>query len=96
MTVLISWSGVPVDYQVLFNIAFGIAGVFGGWVLNNITKSVERLDTDVRALPHIYVSKDDWKEAMKDMKEEMRAGFDRMETNMNNVFKKLDRKEDKA
>lgn len=96
MTVLISWSGVPVDYQVLFNIAFGIAGVFGGWVLNNITKSIERLDTDVRALPHTYVSKDDWKEAMKDMKEEMRAGFDRMETNMNNVFKKLDRKEDKV
>ena len=84
------------DYQVLFNIAFGIAGVFGGWVLNNITKSIERLDTDVRALPLTYVSKDDWKEAMKDMKEEMRAGFDRMETNMNNVFKKLDRKEDKA
>lgn len=96
MTVLISWSGVPVDYQVLFNIAFGIASVFGGWVLNNITKSIERLDTDVRALPHTYVSKDDWKEDMKDMKEEMRAGFDRMETNMNNVFKKLDRKEDKV
>lgn len=84
------------DYQVLFNIAFGIAGVFGGWVLNNITKSIERLDSDVRALPHTYVSKDDWKEAMKDMKEEMRAGFDRIETNMNNVFKKLDRKEDKV
>lgn len=84
------------DYQVLFNIAFGIAGVFGGWVLNNITKSIERLDTDVRALPHTYVSKDDWKEAMKGMKEEMRAGFDRIESNMNNVFKKLDRKEDKV
>lgn len=84
------------DYQVLFNIAFGIAGVFGGWVLNNITKSIERLDSDVRALPHTYVSKDDWKEAMKDMKDEMRAGFDRIETNMNNVFKKLDRKEDKV
>lgn len=88
--------GVLVDYQVLFNIAFGVAGVFGGWVLNNITKSIERLDTDVRALPHTYVSKDDWKDAMKEVKDEMRAGFDRIETNMNNVFKKLDRKEDKA
>ena len=37
------------DYQVLFNIAFGIAGFFGGWVLNNLSKSIERLDTDVRA-----------------------------------------------
>lgn len=84
------------DYQVLFNIAFGIAGVFGGWVLNNITKSIERLDQDVRALPHNYVSKDDWKDAMREMKEEMRLGFDKIDTNLNNVFKKLDRKEDKV
>ena len=84
------------DYQVLFNIAFGIAGFFGGWVLNNLSKAIERLDTDVRAMPHTYVSKDDWKDAMREMKEEMRSGFDRMETNINNVFKKLDKKEDKT
>lgn len=84
------------DYQVLFNIAFGAAGFFGGWVLNNLSKSIERLDTDVRAMPHNYVSKEDWREAMKEMKEEVRLGFDRMETNINNVFKKLDRKEDKV
>lgn len=84
------------DYQVLFNIAFGIAGVFGGWVLNNITKSIERLDSDVRAMPHNYVSKDDWKDAMREMKEEMRLGFDKIDTNLSNVFKKLDRKEDKS
>lgn len=84
------------DYQVLFNIAFGIAGFFGGWVLNNLSKAIERLDTDVRAMPHTYVSKSDWKDAMKEMKEEMRLGFDRIETNINNVFKKLDHKEDKV
>lgn len=84
------------DYQVLFNIAFGIAGVFGGWVLNNITKSIERLDEDVRALPHNYVSKTDWKDALKEMKEEMRLGFDKIDANLNNVFSKLDKKEDKA
>lgn len=83
------------DYQVLFNIAFGIAGVFGGWVLNNITKSVERLDTDVRAMPHTYVTKDDWKDAMREMKDEMRSGFDKIDASLNNVFKKLDKKEDK-
>lgn len=83
------------DYQILFNIAFGIAGVFGGWVLNNITKSIERLDSDVRAMPRTYVTKDDWRDAMREMKEEMRSGFDKIDTNFNNVFKKLDRKEDK-
>lgn len=85
-----------VDYQVLFNIAFAVAGFFGGWVLNNLSKSIERLDDDVRAMPHTYVSREDWREAMREMKEEMRIGFDRMETNINNVFKRLDKKEDKT
>lgn len=84
------------DYQVLFNIAFGIAGFFGGWVLNNLSKSIEKLDTDVRAMPHTYVSKADWKDAMKEMKEEMRAGFEKIDANFGTIFKKLDRKEDKA
>lgn len=84
------------DYQVLFNIAFSVVGFLGGWVLNNLSKAIERLDSDVRALPHTYVSKDDWKDAMREVREEMRAGFDRMEMNLNNVFKKLDKKEDKA
>lgn len=83
------------DFQVLFNVAVCVAGFFGGWTLNRIYTAIDRLDGDVRSMPHTYVSKDDWKEAMKDMKEEMRSGFDRMELNLNNVFKKLDKKEDK-
>lgn len=84
------------DYQVLFNIAFGVAGFFGGWVLNNLSKAIEKLDTDVRAMPHTYVSKDDWKDAMKEMKDEMRSGFNKIEANLGTIFKKLDHKEDKA
>ena len=83
------------DYQVLFNIAFAIAGFFGGWVLNNLSKSIERLDSDVRAMPHPYVSKDDWREAMKEMKDVMRSGFDKIDGTLDNIFKKLDKKEDK-
>lgn len=84
------------DYQVLFNIAVAMAGFFGGWVLNNLTKSIERLDADVRAMPHTYVSKEDWKDAMKEMKEEMRSGFDKIEASLGTIFKKLDNKEDKV
>lgn len=84
------------DYQLLFNIAFAATGFFGGWVLNNLSKSIERLDSDVRAMPHTYVSKDDWKDAMREMKEEMRVGFGKIESNLNAVFKKLDNKEDKS
>ena len=84
------------DYQVLFNLAFGIAGFFGGWVLNNLSKAIEKLDTDVRAMPHTYVSKDDWKDAMREMKDEMRSGFNKIEANLGTIFKKLDHKEDKV
>jgi uncharacterized protein YbjT (DUF2867 family) len=85
-----------VDYQFLFNLVFGIAGFLGGWVLNNLSKAIERLDTDVRAMPHTYVSKEDWKDAMKDMKEEVRAGFDKIDNTLGTIFKKLDHKEDKS
>jgi len=84
------------EYQVLFNAAFTLVGILGGWVLNNMAQAINRLDSDVRAMPHTYVSRDDWKDAMKEMREEMRLGFDRMETNLGVIFKKLDRKEDKA
>jgi hypothetical protein len=79
------------DYQILFNIAFSVAGFLGGWVLNNMTKAIDRLDKDVRDLPHIYVSKDDF----KDMREDMKSGFDKIDNTLNTIFKRLERKEDK-
>lgn len=86
----------PVDYQFLFNIVFGVAGFLGGWVLNNLSKSIERLDADVRAMPHTYVSKDDWKDAMKEMKDTVNRGFEKIDANLGTLFAKLDHKEDKA
>lgn len=80
----------------LFNIAFAIAGFLGGWVLNNLSKAIERLDDDVRAMPHTYVSKDDWREAMKEIREEVRDGFNKIDNTLGTIFSRLDRKEDKA
>ena len=79
------------DYQMLFNIALGAASFLGGWVLNNMTKAIERLDKDVRDLPHTYVSRDDF----KDMRDEMRGSFDKIDTTLGTIFKRLERKEDK-
>ena len=83
------------DYQVLFNIAFSIAGFLGGWVLNNLSKSIQRLDDDIREMPRNYVSKDDWREAMKEMRDTMHNGFDKIDQTLATIFKKLDRKEDR-
>lgn len=83
------------DYQVLFNIAFCLAGFLGGWVLNNMTKAIERLDADVREMPKTYVAKDDWREDMRTLKSDMDKGFDKLDKTLGTIFKKLDSKEDK-
>jgi len=72
------------DYQVLFNIAIGIAGVFGGYMLNGIFHAIERLDIDVRNMPHTYVSKDDYKADLAEIKGMLAR-----------IFDKLDAKQDK-
>lgn len=50
------------DVQVLFNIILGVAAFLGGWVVNNLTRTIERLDKDVRNLPHMYVRREDYKD----------------------------------
>ena len=72
------------DYQVLFNIAVGLAGVFGGWILNRIYAAIDRLDNDVRNMPHEYVTKDDYKSELQ-----------KIDISLNRIFDKLDGKADK-
>jgi len=72
------------DTQMLFNIVVGLASFFGGWVLNNITKAIDRLDNDVRNLPMTYVSKDEYHRDIAEVK-----------TMLGKIFDKLDGKVDK-
>jgi hypothetical protein len=52
----------------LFNIIVGIAAFFGGWTLNRITRMLDRMDDDIRDLPHDYVSKEAYKTDIADIK----------------------------
>ena len=72
------------DYQVLFNIAVGLAGVFGGWVLNRIYSAIDRLDKDVREMPLRYVTKEDYHRDVDEIKDICKQ-----------IFNKLDHKADK-
>jgi hypothetical protein len=67
------------DYQVLFTGAVVLASFFGGWTLNTITKSIERLDSDVRAMPLNYVGRIVYREDIRELKEIMNKVFDRLE-----------------
>ena len=68
------------DTQVLFNIAVSLAGALGGWILNNIYRSIERLDTDVRAMPHMYVGREDYRNDMRDIKDMLSKIFDKLDS----------------
>jgi hypothetical protein len=67
------------DSQMLFNIAIGLASFFGGWVLNNITKAVDRLDADVRNMPHQYLSKDEYHRDIAEVKNMLSKIFDKLD-----------------
>ena len=68
------------ETQQLVNIALGLAAFFGGWVLNSLTKAIERLDDDVRALPANYVSKDDYRLDINEIKDMLGKIFDKLDT----------------
>lgn len=72
------------NLQVLFNIALGVAAFFGGWMVNSLTRSIERLDKDVRELPHTYVMQANYHRDVEEMK-----------TMLARIFDKLDNKADK-
>jgi len=67
------------DYQILFNIAVAIAGFFGGWTLNRIYIAIDRLDGDVRNMPHNYISKDDYKTDIRDIRDMLGKIFDKLD-----------------
>jgi len=85
-----------VDYQVLFNLAVGVAAAFGGWVLSRIYASIDRLDEDVRKIPLNYVQKDDFKTAVTDIKNDIRAGFQQVDRSLSVLFDRINEKADKA
>ena len=72
------------ELQQLFDVAVTIAGFLAGWVLNNITKAIERLDEDVRNMPKNYVTKDDY-----------HRDIDEIKSICKQIFDKLDNKADK-
>ena len=72
------------DTQTLFNVAVTLAGFLGGWILNSIYQSIRILDKDVRNMPHHYVSKDDY-----------RSDIGEVKTMLALIFDKLDEKADK-
>jgi hypothetical protein len=72
------------DLQTAFNVAMSLAAFMGGYILNRITSSLDKLDDDVRSMPMKYVAKDDY-----------RRYIDHLTDICQQIFNKLDGKVDK-
>ena len=65
--------------QFLFNIVVGIASFFGGWTLNRITKMLDRMDEEIRDLPHTYADKETYKSDIHEIKGMLGKIFDKLD-----------------
>ena len=72
------------DGQMIFNFLVALAGFLGGWILNNISRSIEVLDRDVRNMPLTYVTRVDY-----------RADIEEIKMMLNRINDKIDEKADK-
>ena len=87
------------DEQVIFNWIVGVAGVLGGWTLKVIWDSLMELRRDIKTMDtkmhEDFVRRDDFKDAVREIKEDMRAGFTNVDNTLRLIFKKLDDKENR-
>lgn len=85
--------------QMIFNWAVAAAGAAGGWVLKVIWDAIVELKKDLRVMDtkmhEDFVRRDDFKDAVKEIKEDMKSGFAKTDNMLGLIFKKLESKEDK-
>lgn len=80
------------ELQQFINLLVGLVLAAGGWFAHEVWVAVRELRKDLHRLevelPTSYVSKDEFADAMKDLKTEISRGFERLHD-------RLDGKEDK-
>jgi len=73
-----------VEPQWLINLGFGAAGAFGMWILNRLSTSVEKIEDNIKDMPIRYVTKDDYRQDIAEIK-----------TMLGDIYKELRTKVDK-
>lgn len=67
------------DNQQLFNLVVSVAGFFVVWVFNNQTQKIQKLEDKVNDLPHTYVTKDDYRADIAEVKAILKQIFDKLD-----------------
>lgn len=76
--------------QSLINWVFAGAGAAFGWVLKVIWDAIQELKRDLRDMEKDVVRKDDFKDIIKEIKDDMKDGFNKIDTTLGVLFKKID------
>lgn len=92
--------------QTLVNWLFAAFGAAASWILKAVWDAVRDLRKDVReievSLPAVYTRKDDFRDAlgevkaeMREMRQDIKASFKHVDETLITLYNKLDSKEDK-
>jgi hypothetical protein len=68
------------DNQQLFNLVISVAGFLAVYVINNLTRQIQRMEDELKTLPHDYVQKDDYRSDMREIKEMLKQIFDKLDS----------------
>jgi hypothetical protein len=94
--------------QTIFNWAVAAAGAAGGWILKVIWDMLREMRSEMQARDKViqddikkldtkmhddFVRRDDFKDAVREIKDDMRAGFASVDSTLRLIFKKLETKE---
>lgn len=67
------------DTQTLVNVAIGVAGFFGAFILNSISNKIQRLDDDVRKIERNTVTREEARHDMDEIKDMFQRIWTRLE-----------------
>ena len=68
------------DNQSIFNVLISALGVLALWILNGISNKIKDLEDDNKEFPHYYVSKEDYRSDISDIKQMLNKIFDRLDS----------------
>ena len=67
------------DNQQLFNVIVAVAGFLAIYVINTMTRAIQKLEDKVNEIPKEYVVKDDYRADIAEIKEILKQIFDKLD-----------------
>lgn len=84
------------DSQAIFDWMVGVGGAIFGWTLKIIWEAIRDMRVELKDLDkqmhEDFVRRDDFKESVRELKDDMRLGFSKVDTTLGLIFKKLDQR----